>query len=468
MSDPSLMRHVRHIHLAGIGGSGMCGIAEVLLNQGFRITGSDLQVSPNTKRLVSLGATVYHEHAADNIENADVVVASSALAADNVELVTARDRYIPVISRAEMLGELMRHRYGIAVAGTHGKTTTTSLITSIFQAAGLDPTYVIGGLLKSEGKHAGLGLSKYIVAEADESDASFLYLKPMLAVITNIDHDHMETYDHDFDLLRSTFEEFVTRLPFYGAVVVCIDDPEAKRLADGTTRPVLTYGFDDAAAFRAVDLKPTATDWSFRCERPHGNASLEISLSIPGMQNVRNALAAIATATDEGIEDDHIVAGIANFRGVGRRFEVSSLKIDGLDVVLVDDYGHHPTELAHVIETAQQIWSERRIVMVYQPHRFTRTRDLFHEFVDVLGTVDELFLLETYSAGEQPIEGADVCSLGRFIEDVHGRRAVICTNLDDVFQKLVPGLRDEDVLMIQGAGNVSVVSDTLKSKFSDP
>ena len=461
------MRHVRHIHLAGIGGSGMCGIAEVLLNQGFRITGSDLQVSANTKRLMSLGATIYHKHAAANIENADVVVASSALAVDNIELVTARERYVPVISRAEMLGELMRHRYGIAVAGTHGKTTTTSLITSIFQAAGLDPTYVIGGLLKSEGKHAGLGLSKYIVAEADESDASFLYLKPMLAVITNIDHDHMETYDHDFELLRSTFEEFVTRLPFYGAVVVCIDDSEAKRLADGTTRPVLTYGFDSSAEFRAVDLERSTTEWSFRCERPPEYAPLDITLSIPGMQNVRNALAAIATATDEGIDDEYIVDGIAKFRGVGRRFEVTRLNINELEVVLVDDYGHHPTELSHVIETAQEIWSEHRIVMVYQPHRFTRTRDLFHEFVDVLGTVDELFLLETYAAGEEPIEGADVCTLARFVEDLHDRRVVICSNLDDVLAKLIPTLHDDDVLMIQGAGNVSVVSDTLKSKYSE-
>lgn len=467
MSDPPQMRHVRHIHLTGIGGSGMCGIAEVLLNQGFQVTGSDLEESQNTKRLARLGVTVYHEHAARNIKNADVVVTSSAIANDNIELSTARDRYVPVISRAEMLGELMRHRYGIAIAGTHGKTTTTSLITSIFQAAGLDPTYVIGGLLKSEGKNAGLGLSKYMIAEADESDASFLYLKPMLAVITNIDHDHMETYDHDFDLLRSTFEEFVTRLPFYGAIVVCIDDPEAKRLADGTTRPVLTYGLSASADFRALDLKPNESEWKFRCLRPAGYATLDITLSLPGTQNVRNALAAIAVATDEGIGDENIIEGIATFRGVGRRFEVSRLLIQEKEIVLVDDYGHHPTELAYVIETARKIWFSRRIMMVYQPHRFTRTRDLFHEFVDVLASVDELHLLETYGAGEKPIDGADVSTLARFIEKLHGKHVSVYTNQNDVVQKLIPGLTNGDVLMIQGAGNVSGVSDILKSKFSN-
>ncbi len=462
------MRHVRHIHLIGIGGSGMCGIAEVLINQGYHVSGSDLQQSQSTRRLRQLGIQVFNEHAAENVQNADVVVISSAISNENVELVSAHEHLVPVINRAEMLGELMRHRYGIAVAGTHGKTTTTSLITSIFQSAGLDPTYVIGGLLKSEDRNAGLGLSKYIIAEADESDASFLYLKPMLAVITNIDQDHMSTYDHDVELLSSTFEEFITRLPFYGAVVVCIDDEGIQQIASRITRPLLTYGYNESADFRAINLDTSKQTWRYTCLRPGGLAPLDIELNLPGNQNVLNSLAAIATATDERIDDRFIVEGLANFHGVGRRFEISEVQLAGHTFTMVDDYGHHPTEISYVVETANLLWPDRKVAMVYQPHRYTRTRDLFHDFVDVLGRVDRLILLETYGAGESPIDGANVCDLAKFIREFHGKEVAICEDSTQALQTLEKNLEMNDLILVQGAGSVSEVSELLKSPMISP
>ena len=461
------MRHVQHIHLVGIGGSGMCGIAEVLINQGFVVSGTDVQESIATKRLRQLGAQIFREHHAENIRDADVVVTSSAISQDNTELAAAHAGYVPVISRAEMLGELMRHRYGIAVAGTHGKTTTTSFITSIFQAAGLDPTYVIGGLLKSDERNAGLGRSKYLIAEADESDASFLYLKPMLAVVTNIDHDHMETYDHDFELLTSTFEEFITRLPFYGAVVLCVDDPVLKRMAGRIARPVLTYGLDKNADFKATNIDSSEPEWTFTCERPGELKPLEIQLNLPGVQNVRNALAAIATATDERIDDRYIVEGFRNFHGVGRRFERTSLDLQGKSITLIDDYGHHPTEISYVIQTARSVWPTRRILMVYQPHRYTRTRDLFHEFVDALAKVDQLLLLETYSAGEAPIDGADVHALADFIRNTHAKDVLVCSDSDSAVELVKANTIDGDLLVVQGAGNVSSISEKLVNARKD-
>ena len=433
------MRHVRHIHFVGIGGAGMCGIAEVMANLGYTVTGSDIVPSPVTRRLESLGIAVSTQHRASNVEDADVVVTSSAIADDNPEVVGAHASHKPVVPRAEMLGELMRHRYGIAVAGTHGKTTATSFIADIFQAANIDPTYVIGGLLKSENRNAKLGSSRYIIAEADESDASFLYLHPMLAVITNIDYDHLGTYGQDFERLKQAFRDFVSKLPFYGAVILCIDDDECRRFADEISRPVITYGLNDEADYQAIDIEATGVEWRFNVKRPEGRALLPIEIRLPGIQNVQNALAAIAVASDEGIADVHIQEGIRRFIGVGRRFEVSDITINDHQLPLVDDYGHHPTELACTLETVKRVWPGKRHLMVYQPHRFTRTRDLFDEFVNVLSTTDDLMILDTYAASEEAIDGASASAL--------------CQDT----------ARADHVLMVQGAGDVSRVSDLLKS-----
>ncbi|MCZ6855295.1 MAG: UDP-N-acetylmuramate--L-alanine ligase, partial [Gammaproteobacteria bacterium] len=358
------MGRVRRIHFVGIGGAGMCGIAEVLLNQGYEVAGSDLQASSVTARLIELGAHVRIGHDSDHVRDCDVVVISSAVSEDNPEVVAAHEMHIPVVARAEMLGELMRYRHGIAVAGTHGKTTTTSLITAIFQAADLDPTFVVGGLLNSAGANARLGVSRYIIAEADESDASFLYLQPMSAVITNIDREHMGTYNDDFEKLKQTFVEFVHRLPFYGSIVLCIDDEHVRDVLPQLARPMLTYGFADDADFRAEDLKTAGQTWQFSVRRPRGLPDLLISLAVPGRHNVLNALAAIAIATDEGINDAAIVAALRQFSGVGRRFEVlENLTLGTSQVTMVDDYGHHPTEVKSVIETVRMVWPERRLVM---------------------------------------------------------------------------------------------------------
>ena len=340
-------------------------------------------------------------HCADNVTGADVVVVSSAVGDDNPEVVAAHAARIPVVARAEMLGELMRYRHGIAVAGTHGKTTTTSLITAIFKAADLDPTFVIGGLLNSTGSNAQLGASRYLIAEADESDASFLHLQPMVAVVTNIDRDHLRTYGGDFLKLSQTFVEFVHRLPFYGVAVLCIDDPHVRAILDAVSRPMLTYGIADDADFRATQVEVRGLAWKFRAERPAGHAPLDVVMNLPGAHNVLNALAAIAVATEEGVSDAAILAGLEAFSGVGRRFDVADgIRVAGKTVSVVDDYGHHPTEVAMVIETARKVWPERRLVMIYQPHRYTRTHDLYDEFTKVLSTVDKLVLLDVYSAGE--------------------------------------------------------------------
>ena len=455
------MRHVRHVHFVGIGGSGMCGIAEVLINQRFTISGSDLEDGETTRRLANLGAKIFIGHSASNVEGADVLVASSAIADTNPEVARAHTDFIPVIPRAEMLGELMRNRFGIAVAGTHGKTTTTSMITSIFQAAKLDPTYVIGGLLKSAGRYASLGQSKYLVAEADESDASFLYLKPMMAVITNIDHDHLATYSHDFKLLCDTFLEFVARLPFYGAVICCYDDEHTRALIPDISRPVLTYGLSEGADFRAVEIESHTLPWSFRCHRPKPHADLEITLSTPGLQNVSNALAAIAVATDENIADKHIQAGLAAFLGVGRRFDIKEMCISESEVTMVDDYGHHPTEVSHILTTVRTLWPKRRTVMVYQPHRFSRTSDLFNEFVEVLAQVDVLILLETYAAGEASIENAGIDALADAIGREFKLEVQTTQDAGSAAQAVKNVVQQNDVVLIQGAGNVSRVAELL-------
>lgn len=457
------MRRVRSIHFIGIGGAGMSGIAEVLLNQGYAVSGTDLKPSEVTQRLSELGADIAFGHAAQHVAGKDVVVVSSAVREDNPEVVAAHQSRIPVVPRAEMLGELMRYRHGIAIAGTHGKTTTTSLITSVFQAAGLDPTFVIGGLLNSAGSNARLGAGRYLVAEADESDASFLHLKPMVAVVTNIDRDHMGTYGNDFARLQEAFVEFVHRLPFYGAAVLCSDDPHVRDVLPDVSRPMLTYGFGADCDYRAVDLSLTGPRWAFTVQRPSGFGPIDVELAIPGRHNVLNALAAVGVATDEGLSDEAIRKGLADFDGVGRRFQIfPDIAVGAAKLTLVDDYGHHPTELAAVIDTARQVWSERRLVMVYQPHRYTRTRDLYDEFVKVLGRVDALLLVDVYAAGEAPIAGADGQSLCQGLRQRGTVNPVFASDVTEAAQ-LLPGLlEDGDVLVVQGAGNVNQISLALR------
>lgn len=449
------MRGVRRVHFVGIGGAGMCAIAEVLLRQGGVVTGSDLAASGATRRLTALGATTYVGHCAaavGGVGRPDVVVASSAVADDNVEVLRARELGIPVIPRARMLGELMRWRQGIAVAGAHGKTTTAGFVAGILRAAGLDPTFVIGGELIGEGGGAGLGGGPHLVAEADESDASFLHLDPVLAVVTNIDRDHMGNFGHDFERLLGAFRAFIHRLPFYGAAIVGIDDAPGRRLAGLVERPLRTFGFRGDANYRVAGAETGGARWRFRARRPHA-AELELELPLPGRHNILNALAAVAAATEEGVADEAIVCGIRDFRGVARRFEVAERIVGGRRVTVVDDYGHHPAAIARVIETARTLWSERRLVMVYQPHRYTRTRDLLDDFAGVLAGVDDLVLTEVYAAGEAPLADADGRALGRAIAD-RGRTPVFAATLEEACGAARDRVREGDVLLIQGAGDV--------------
>lgn len=457
------MGRIRNIHFIGIGGAGMCGIAEVLLNQGYNVTGSDARASDTTARLIEKGAVVWIGHAVENVAAADVVVVSSAISDKNIELVAALASRTPVVPRAEMLGELMRYRHGIAVAGTHGKTTTTSLITEIFRQAGLSPTFVIGGLLHSAGTNAELGGGRYLIAEADESDASFLHLQPTSAVITNIDHDHMSTYGNDFSVLKDTFVQFAHRLPFYGTMVVCADDAEVMNIVPLLARRVITYGLSKHADFRASNVCQETGKWQFQVTRPGKAEALTITLAVPGMHNVLNALAAVAIATDEGIADTAIVEGLQSFLGVERRFEISEqIVLADNTFIMVDDYGHHPTEVAAVIDTARRVWPERRIAMVYQPHRFSRTQDLFEDFVRVLSSVDALMLLDVYAAGEQPIAGADGPALSQAIRQRGSVSPVFATDAQEALHLLPAFCRTDDVVLVQGAGNVSAVSRGLR------
>jgi UDP-N-acetylmuramate--alanine ligase len=457
------MRRVRIIHMIGIGGAGMSGIAEVLRNLGYEVNGSDIRESAVTERLRNLGIDVAIGHHAARVKGADVVVVSSAVTEDNPEMIAAREARVPVVPRAEMLAELMRYRHGIAVAGTHGKTTTTSMIAAIYAEAGLDPTFVIGGLVNSTGTNAQLGASRFLIAEADESDASFLHLQPMVSVVTNIEADHLETYGGDFKQLRRTFLDFLHNLPFYGIAVMCVDDPVIADLLDEVGRTALTYGFSDQADFRVHSVEKQALKTRFTVERPAGGA-LQVELNMPGLHNVLNATAAIAVACDEGLPDEAIVDGLKRFQGVGRRFQIlGNLALATGEAVLVDDYGHHPTELKATMEAVRQAWPEERLVMVFQPHRYTRTRDLYDEFVNVLCGADVLLLLDVYPAGEAPLPGADARSLAAGIRQRGKLDPIYVDALDRVPDVLTDLLEAGDVVLTQGAGNVAALAQELKA-----
>ncbi|WP_407658980.1 UDP-N-acetylmuramate--L-alanine ligase [Legionella lytica] len=454
------MGRVEQIHFVGIGGVGMCGIAEVLHNQGYRITGSDAGESSTVQRLKSLGIPVYLGHEAEHIRGADVVVRSSAVGMDNPEVAAAREQMIPVIPRAAMLAELMRFRHGIAVAGTHGKTTTTSLVSSLLAEGGLDPSFVIGGKLNSAGVNAKLGQSPYFVVEADESDASFLFLKPMMAIVTNIDADHMSTYDDNFDKLRTTFLEFLHHLPFYGLAVVCVDDPEVRGIVPQIERPTLTYGFSDDAHYRAVDWTQNELISEFTVIRPAPHAVLNIRFQYPGRHNVLNALAAIAIATELGVDDAAIMSALAKFQGVGRRFQMLGEKhFERGSALIVDDYGHHPQEILSTIDAFRRVWPNKRLVHVFQPHRYSRTQSLHDQFVDVLKLSDKLFLFDIYSAGETAIPGISSESLAQKIESCD--KNVTLVNERSLKAMLDEFIQDGDVILMQGAGNIGQIAVNL-------
>lgn len=466
---PNMQTQVRQIHFIGIGGVGMGGIAEVMHNLGYTISGSDIAENALVKRLVGLGAKIHIGHDESNVKGADVVVISSAVSDDNPEVVAAREQRIPVVPRAEMLAELMRFSYGIAVAGTHGKTTTTSLVAALLTEAELDPTFVIGGRLNSAGTNAQLGTGRYLVAEADESDASFLYLQPMNAIITNIDEDHMETYEGDFEKLKATFIEFLHHLPFYGLAVMCIDDQVVKGLLPEVTRPVLTYGEDSDADFQIIDLSQNAGQSHFTViEKSAKSADLtfDITLNMPGLHNALNATAAIAVARNLGVSVEACQSALTKFAGIGRRFNVlGELNTPQGEVMLVDDYGHHPTELAATIAAAKAGWPHKRLVVVFQPHRYTRTRDLFEDFAKVLSEVDVLIMLDVYSAGEAKIAGADARSLCRAIRLRGQVEPVFAETTEALFDVLPSQLKDGDLLMTMGAGNVGAIARELPEKL---
>jgi len=459
------MKHaVKRIHFVGIGGSGMSGIAEVLINLGYQVSGSDAADNSITRRLAQLGANVMHGHAAEHIAGADAVVVSTAIGADNAEVRAARARRVPVVPRAVMLAELMRLKQGIAIAGTHGKTTTTSLVASVLAAAGFDPTFVIGGRLNAAGANARLGQGEFIVVEADESDASFLNLAPVIAVVTNIDNDHMETYSHDFARLKQAFVEFLSRLPFYGRAVLCVDDVHVREILPFVSKPVMTYGFAPEAQFRAVEVVADGPAMRFTVLRD-GAASLGVQLNLPGRHNVSNALAAIAVATELGVPDAAIYEALSNFKGVGRRFaRHGEVQIDGAHFTLIDDYGHHPVEMEATLAAARGAYPGRRVVLAFQPHRYTRTRDCFEDFVKVLSTADALLLADVYPAGETPIVAADGRSLARAVRVAGRVEPVFVENIDDMPAAILAAARPDDVVITMGAGSIG----TVPAKLAQP
>ncbi|HGM9779951.1 TPA: UDP-N-acetylmuramate--L-alanine ligase [Proteus mirabilis] len=467
------MRKVRHIHFVGIGGAGMGGIAEVLANEGYAISGSDLAPNVVTQQLVALGATIYFNHRPENIRDASVVVVSTAISADNPEIIAAREARIPVIRRAEMLAELMRYRHGVAIAGTHGKTTTTAMISNIYAQAGLDPTFVNGGLVKSAGTHARLGCSRYLIAEADESDASFLHLQPMVAVVTNIEADHMDTYHGNFDNLKETFVTFLHNLPFYGRAVMCIDDDVIRSIIPKVGRYITTYGFSEDADVRITHYEQKGAQGFFTISR-EDMPDLDVALNAPGRHNALNATAAVAVATEEGIADEHILAALLNFQGTGRRFDfLGNFSLDHVngqegEVMLVDDYGHHPTEVDATIKAARAGWPDKRLVMLFQPHRYTRTRDLYEDFATVLNQVDILLLTDVYAAGEAPIPGADSRSLCRTIRQRGKLDPIWVSDVENISSILAGVLTDNDLVLVQGAGNIGKIARRLAETKLQP
>ncbi len=455
------MRRVERIHFVGIGGAGMSGIAEVLINEGYQITGSDIAENLVTARLESKGAKIFFGHQASNVHGASVVVVSTAISPDNQELIAARESRIPVVRRAEMLAELMRYRHGIAVAGTHGKTTTTAMVTQIYSEAGLDPTFVNGGLVKSAGTNARLGCSRYLIAEADESDASFLHLQPMVSIVTNIEPDHMETYGGDFNVLKQTFIDFLHNLPFYGLAVMCIDDPVVRELLPQVGRQVVTYGFSDDADVRISHYRQTGQQGHFSIER-RDRPTLNITLNVPGKHNALNAAAAIAVASEEEVADEAILNALATFAGTGRRFDhLGEFDSGNGQVMLVDDYGHHPSEVDVTIDAARAGWPDRRLVMVFQPHRYSRTRDLYDDFANVLDKVDVLVMLDVYSAGEAPIPGADGRALCRTIRARGKLDPIFVADKENLPGTLANLLEDNDLILTQGAGDVGKIAREL-------
>ncbi|AYY81629.1 MULTISPECIES: UDP-N-acetylmuramate--L-alanine ligase [Proteus] len=467
------MRKVKHIHFIGIGGAGMGGIAEVLANEGYEISGSDLAPNVVTQQLVALGATVYFNHRPENIRGASVVVVSTAISAENPEIIAAREARIPVIRRAEMLAELMRYRHGVAIAGTHGKTTTTAMISNIYAQAGLDPTFVNGGLVKSAGTHARLGCSRYLIAEADESDASFLHLQPMVAVVTNIEADHMDTYHGNFDNLKETFITFLHNLPFYGRAVMCLDDDVIRSIIPKVGRYITTYGFSEDADVRITHYEQKGAQGFFTISR-EDMPDLQVVLNAPGRHNALNATAAVAVATEEGIADEHILAALLNFQGTGRRFDfLGNYGLEHVngqegEVMLVDDYGHHPTEVDATIKAARAGWPDKRLVMIFQPHRYTRTRDLYEDFATVLNQVDILLLTDVYAAGEPPIAGADSRSLCRTIRQRGKLDPIWVSDVDNISSILAGVLTDNDLVLVQGAGNIGKIARRLADTKLQP
>ncbi len=465
-SYENFMRRIRKVHFVGIGGAGMSGIADVMNTLGYQVSGSDIASNAVTERLQSLGVKVYHTHSAENISDVDVVVTSTAIDKNNLEVEAAKALRIPVVPRAEMLAELMRFSHGIAVAGTHGKTTTTSLVTSVLAEAGLDPTYVIGGKLNSSATHARLGKGKYLVAEADESDASFLYLQPMIAIVTNVDADHLPTYAGDFSRLKQAFVEFLHHLPFYGLAVVCVDDAEVRSILAEITRPIIRYGIDFEADVRASNVRYQGMQSVFDVLLPEADAPFEVTLNMPGRHNVLNALAAICVAYELGISVKHMQAALSKFEGIGRRMHMyGDINIKHGTVTLVDDYAHHPTEVAATLRAAKNAWPEKRLVAVFQPHRYTRTRDLFEDFSQVLAECDVLILTEIYAAGEEPIAGADGRALCAAIRARGKVNPVFIEDVEQLGSDLQSILKDGDLVLTMGAGSIGRVASQLKESL---
>ena len=450
------MRRINNVHFVGIGGSGMSGIAEVMLSLGYKVQGSDLNPNKQTERLESQGARIYIGHASENIKDADAIVVSSAVENDNPEITYARKQLMPVVSRAEMLAELMRFRYSVAVAGTHGKTTTTSLIASILAEGDLDPTFVIGGRLKSADTNARLGQGEYLVAEADESDASFIHLKPMLAVVTNIDADHMSTYDDDIEKLKRSFIKFLRNLPFYGLAVVCIDDPGVNDVIHEIRRSVISYGIHKDSDIRATNIVFNKSTSEFDVIKKSSEDILHIKLHLPGLHNVRNALAAIAVADELQVSDKVIIKSLREFEGIDRRFQlIGNIETESGTVMLVDDYGHHPTEIEATLAAAKSGWPGKRIVLIFQPHRYSRTQDLMDDFVNILSEADILILLDVYAAGEEPIPGADGRAIAKAIRARESIEPIFVESFDNLEKILLDLMKDGDLILTMGAGDIS-------------